>query len=62
MKTGMLQMDKKFVKYWDGNYNMVLVIATILNSRHKFDFTDFFYDKVCENFVDIELSINLAND
>ena len=47
-------MDKKFDKYWDGNYNMVLVIATILDPRHKFDFPDFFYEKVCENFVDIE--------
>ena len=55
-------MDKKFDKYWDGNYNMVLVIATILNSRHKFDFTDFFYEKVCENFVDIDLSKNMAKD
>ena len=41
---------------------MVLVIATILDPRNKFDFLDFFYEKVCENFVDIELSINLAND
>ena len=49
-------------KYWDGNYKMVLVIATILDPRNKFDFLDFFYEKVCENFVDIELSINLAND
>jgi hypothetical protein len=41
---------------------MVLVIATILDPRRKFDFLDFFYEKVCENFVDIELSINLAKD
>ena len=55
-------MDKKFDKYWDGNYNMVLVIATILDPRHKFDFPDFFYEKVCENFVDIDLSKNMAKD
>ena len=55
-------MDKKFDKYWDVNYNMVLVIATILDPRHKFDFPDFFYEKVCENFVDIDLSKNMAKD
>ena len=55
-------MDKNFDKYWDVNYNMVLVIATILDPRHKFDFLDFFYEKVCENFVDIDLSKNMAKD
>jgi hypothetical protein len=55
-------MDNKFDKYCDGNYNMILVIATILDPRRKFDFLDFFYKKVRENFVDIELSINLAKD
>jgi hypothetical protein len=53
-------MNNKFDKYWDGNYNMILFIATILDPRRKFDFLDFFYEKVCENFVDIELGINLA--
>jgi hypothetical protein len=41
---------------------MILIIAIILDPRLKFDFLDFFYEKVCENFVDIELSINLAKD
>jgi hypothetical protein len=52
----------KFDKYWDGNYSMVLVIAPILDPRHKFNFLDYFYKKVCKNFIDIELSLNLAKD
>ena len=55
-------MDKNFDKYWDVNYNTVLVIATILDPRHKFDFLDFFYEKVYENFADIDLGISLAKD
>jgi hypothetical protein len=55
-------MDKKFDKYWNRNYNMLLVIAAILDPRQKFDYLDFFYEKVCENLVDVNLSKNLARD
>jgi hypothetical protein len=55
-------MDNKFDKYWNRNYNMLLVIAAILDPRQKFDYLDFFYEKVCENLVDVNLSKNLARD
>ncbi|CAN6299607.1 unnamed protein product [Urochloa humidicola] len=47
-------MDKKFDKYWDGNYNMALIICTILDPRRKLDFLDFFYEKVCKTFDEVE--------
>ena len=36
-------MDRKFAKYWGGNYNIVLVIATVLDPRKKMDFLEFCY-------------------
>jgi hypothetical protein len=36
-------MKNKFSKYWDGNYNMALVISTILDPRKKMEFLEFFY-------------------
>ncbi|XP_034586733.1 zinc finger BED domain-containing protein RICESLEEPER 2-like [Setaria viridis] len=55
-------MERKFDKYWNGNYNMVLVICSILDPRTKVDFLDFFYEKVCRNFIDIDLSKNQAKE
>jgi hypothetical protein len=55
-------MDRKFDKYWDGNYNMALVICTVLDPRKKLDYLAFFYDKVSRNYLDRERSIDLAKD
>lgn len=41
---------------------MVLVICSIFDLRTKVDFSDFFYEKVCRNFIDIDLSKNLAKE
>jgi len=55
-------MDKKFDKYWNGNYNMLLPICSILDPRKKLDLLDFFYEKVCSNFIDIEISTNMVKE
>ena len=55
-------MESKFSKYWDGNYNMTLVIATVLDPRKKMDFLEFFYQRVCNYFVDIETSMTSARE
>jgi hypothetical protein len=55
-------IDRKFDKYWDGNYNMALVICTVLDPRKKLDYLAFFYDKVSQNYLDRERSIDLAKD
>jgi hypothetical protein len=54
-------MDEKFDKYWDqGKYNMVLVIATILDPSKKMNYLEFFYEKTSKEFGDIEMSLTLA--
>ncbi|KAK3120575.1 hypothetical protein QOZ80_9AG0690210 [Eleusine coracana subsp. coracana] len=54
-------MDDKFDKYWDqGKYNMALVIATILDPSKKISYLQFFYEKTCRVFDDIETSLTLA--
>jgi hypothetical protein len=54
-------MDVTFDKYWEkGKYNMALVIATILDPSKKMDFLDFFYEKMCKQFVDIRSNFDLA--
>eukprot|EP00267_Zea_mays_P042783 XP_020394808.1 zinc finger BED domain-containing protein RICESLEEPER 2 [Zea mays] len=56
-----LAMDSKFDKYWEkGKYNMALVIATILDPSKKMDFLDFFYEKTCQQFIDIQINMSLA--
>jgi hypothetical protein len=57
-----LAMDSKFDKYWekDNKYNMALVIATILDPSKKMDFLDFFYEKTCQQFIDIQINMSLA--
>ena len=55
-------MDRKFDKYWDGNYNMALVICTVLDPRKKLDYLDFFYDKVSQSYHDRIRSVDLAKD
>lgn len=55
-------MDRKFGKYWDGNFNIALVIASILDPRKKMEFIEFFYERVCANIVDIDPSITLAKE
>jgi len=55
-------MDRKFDKYWDGNYNMALVICTVLDPRKKLDYLDFFYDKVSRSYHDSIQSVDLAKD
>jgi hypothetical protein len=39
---------------------MALVIATILDPSKKMDFLDFFYEKMCKQFVDIRSNFDLA--
>ncbi|KAL6858881.1 hypothetical protein ACP4OV_017883 [Aristida adscensionis] len=53
-------MIDKFKKYWDGKYNLALVIATVLDPTKKMDFIDFFYEKVCPSYEDYEASMELA--
>jgi hypothetical protein len=55
-------MESKFSKYWDGNYNMALVIATILDPRKNMEFLEFFYQRVCNYFIDIDTSMSLARE
>jgi hypothetical protein len=50
-------MIDKFNKYWDGKYNLALVIATILDPTKKMDFLELFYEKVCQSFEDYEVSM-----
>jgi hypothetical protein len=53
-------MIEKFNKYWDGKYNLPLVITTVLDPTKKMDFLEFFYEKVCQSFEDYEVSMGLA--
>jgi hypothetical protein len=53
-------MIGKFNKYWDGKYNLALVITTVLDPTKKMDFLEFFYEKVCQSFEDYEVSMGLA--
>jgi hypothetical protein len=53
-------MIEKFNKYWDGKYNLPLVITTVLDPTKKMDFLEFFYEKVCQCFEDYEVSMGLA--
>jgi hypothetical protein len=53
-------MIDKFNKYWDGKYNLALVIATILDPTKKMDFLELFYEKVCQSFEDYEVSMELT--
>ena len=39
---------------------MALVIATILDPSKKMDFLDFFYEKTCQQFIDIQINMSLA--
>jgi hypothetical protein len=54
-------MYERFDKYWDqAKYNMVLVIATILDPSKKMNYLEFFYEKTCKEFGDIDTSLTLA--
>jgi hypothetical protein len=53
-------MIDKFNKYWDGKYNLALVIATVLDPTKKMDSLEFFYEKVCQSFEDYKISMELA--
>jgi len=41
---------------------MTLVIAMVLDPRKKMDFLEFFYQRVCNYFVDIETSMTSARE
>lgn len=41
-------------------FNIVLVIATILDPRRKVDYLDFFYEKVCNNANQIDIHVKYA--
>ncbi|XP_031279086.1 zinc finger BED domain-containing protein RICESLEEPER 2-like [Pistacia vera] len=45
LSTMASQMKVKFDKYWD-SYSVVLAIATIMDTRFKFEFVEFCYKKV----------------
>ena len=70
-------MKVKFAKYWEPkpvpnesslrrrkeyDFNIVIVIATILDPRRKFDYVEFFYEKVCSNFDQAEKCTKSAQD
>ena len=50
------------VKYWDNNFNIALVIATVLDPSKKLEYLEFFYEKVCENVDDIDINVESAKD
>eukprot|EP00267_Zea_mays_P055280 XP_020408604.1 zinc finger BED domain-containing protein DAYSLEEPER isoform X2 [Zea mays] len=61
LKDSARAMDAKFDKYWEkGKYNMTLVLATILDPSKKMDFLDFFYEKMSQYFVDIQINVVLV--
>ena len=39
---------------------MALIIATILDPSKKMDFLDLFYEKTCQQFIDIQKNMSLA--
>ncbi|KAL6592908.1 hypothetical protein ACP70R_049204 [Stipagrostis hirtigluma subsp. patula] len=53
-------MVNKFDKYWDGNYNIALVIASLLDPTKKMDFLEFFYEEVCKDFDSYDKSLESA--
>jgi len=70
-------MKVKFAKYWEPepvpndsslrrrkeyDFNIVIVIATILDPRRKFDYVEFFYEKVCSSFDQADKCTKSAQD
>ncbi|TVU42204.1 hypothetical protein EJB05_08597, partial [Eragrostis curvula] len=55
-------MQDKFDKYWDCNFNTVLVLSTVLDPTKKMDFLSFFYEKVCKYMNDIDTCVSMAKD
>jgi len=52
-------MVSKFDKYWEETkLNAALVIATLLDPRKKEDYLDFFLEKYCENFDEVEKAMD----
>ncbi|BAS84941.1 Os03g0563400 [Oryza sativa Japonica Group] len=55
-------MHMKFAKYWDeklpNNFNLALVISTVLDPRRKRDYLEFFYAKVSPNMNEAETKVD----
>ena len=44
----------------DYDFNLAIVIATLLDPRRKGDYVEFFYEKVCRNVDQVDKSVNCA--
>ena len=57
-------MHTKFAKYWDeklpNNFNLALVISTVLDPRRKRDYLEFFYAKVSPNMNEVETQVDFV--
>lgn len=57
-------MHTKFAKYWDEklphNFNLALVISTVLDPRRKRDYLEFFYAKVSPNMNEAETKVDFV--